>query len=48
MNRKIFYVISEFIFAFIGILNFINVMASEIISRKKEFAMLESIGMTYK
>ncbi len=37
-----------FILALIGILNFINVMASEIISRKKEFAMLESIGMTYK
>lgn len=30
----------------IGILNFINAMLTEIISRKREFAMLQSIGMT--
>lgn len=34
------------ILAFIGILNFINVMSSGIMVRRIEFAMLESIGMT--
>ncbi len=34
------------VIAFIGILNFINAMITEIISRKREFAMLQSIGMT--
>lgn len=34
------------IIALIGILNFINAMVTEIISRKREFAMLQSIGMT--
>lgn len=34
------------VIALIGILNFINAMLTEIISRKREFAMLQSIGMT--
>lgn len=34
------------IIAFIGILNFVNAMTTEIIARKQEFAMLQSIGMT--
>lgn len=34
------------IIALIGILNFINAMLTEIISRKREFALLQSIGMT--
>ncbi|NBJ91593.1 FtsX-like permease family protein [Parablautia muri] len=32
--------------ALVGILNFINAMVTAIISRKREFAMLQSIGMT--
>lgn len=32
--------------AFIGIMNFINTVVTSIISRKREFAMLQSIGMT--
>lgn len=32
----------------IGILNFINAMLTSIISRRREFAMLQSIGMTNK
>lgn len=36
------------IMAVVGILNFINAMLSSIISRKREFAVLESIGMTKK
>ncbi|MGL5347986.1 MAG: ABC transporter permease [Peptostreptococcaceae bacterium] len=32
----------------IGILNFINTMITNIISRKKEFAMIEAVGMTKK
>lgn len=32
--------------ALIGMLNFVNAMVTEIISRKREFAMLQSIGMT--
>lgn len=31
----------------IGILNFINAMITQIISRRREFAMLQSIGMTH-
>lgn len=38
----------SFIIALIGILNFINSMVTSIISRKKEFAMLQSIAMTGK
>lgn len=34
------------IIALIGVLNFINVVVTEMISRKREFAMLQSIGMT--
>lgn len=34
------------IIAFIGILNFINSMVTAIVSRQKEFAMIQSIGMT--
>lgn len=36
----------SFIIAFIGILNFINAMVTAIVSRQKEFAMIQSIGMT--
>lgn len=36
------------IMAIIGILNFINAVLTSILSRKKEFAMLQSIGMTRK
>lgn len=34
------------VIALIGILNFINAILTQIISRKREFAMLQSIGMT--
>lgn len=34
------------IIAFVGILNFINSMVTAIVSRKKEFAMIQSVGMT--
>ena len=34
------------IVALIGILNFVNAVITQIISRKREFAMLQSIGMT--
>lgn len=34
------------VIAFIGILNFINAMVTSILSRRREFAMLQSIGMT--
>ncbi|WP_105619847.1 ABC transporter permease [Vallitalea okinawensis] len=37
-----------FIVGFIGILNFTNSMLTSIITRKREFAMLKSIGMTKK
>lgn len=37
-----------FIVGFIGIMNFINSMLTSIITRKREFAMLKSIGMTKK
>lgn len=36
----------SFIIGFVGILNFINSILTNIISRKQEFAMLQSIGMT--
>lgn len=36
----------SFVIALIGILNFANSMATSIISRRKEHAMLQSIGMT--
>lgn len=34
------------VIALIGILNFINAIVTEIIARRREFAMLQSIGMT--
>ncbi len=34
------------VLALVGILNFLNSMITSIISRKKEFAMMQSIGMT--
>lgn len=34
------------IIAFVGILNFVNSMVAAIVSRQKEFAMIQSIGMT--
>ena len=36
----------SFIFALIGILNFVNAVAASIIARRREFAMLQSVGMT--
>ncbi|WP_270940868.1 ABC transporter permease [Romboutsia lituseburensis] len=38
----------SFIVGVIGILNFVNVIISNIISRQKEIAMLRSVGMTEK
>ncbi|WMJ89982.1 ABC transporter permease [Anaerocolumna sp. MB42-C2] len=37
-----------FVIAIIGVLNFINTMLTSAITRKREFAMLQSIGMTDK
>lgn len=34
------------IIALVGVLNFINSMVTAIITRKREFAMIQSIGMT--
>ncbi|MDO4333946.1 MAG: FtsX-like permease family protein [Eubacteriales bacterium] len=34
------------IIAFVGVLNFINSMVTAIVSRQKEFAMIQSVGMT--
>jgi len=34
------------ILAFIGVMNFINVMSVNVVSRRREFAILQSIGMT--
>lgn len=34
------------VIAIVGMLNFINAMVTEVISRRREFAMLQSIGMT--
>lgn len=36
------------VIALVGILNFVNSMVTSIISRKKEFAMMQSVGMTKK
>jgi putative ABC transport system permease protein len=38
----------SFIIGLIGVLNFINAILTGIITRRKEFAMLQSIGMTKK
>ncbi|MGL4913112.1 MAG: FtsX-like permease family protein, partial [Romboutsia sp.] len=35
-----------FIIGVIGVLNFVNTMITNIISRKQEFAMIEAVGMT--
>lgn len=34
------------IIALVGVLNFINSMVTAIVSRKKEFVMIQSVGMT--
>ena len=36
----------SFIIAFVGVLNFVNSMVTAIVSRQKEFAMIQSVGMT--
>ena len=36
----------SFVIAVVGVLNFVNSMLTAIFSRQKEFAMLQSIGMT--
>lgn len=36
------------IIALVGVLNFINSMVTAIVSRKREFAMIQSVGMTKK
>jgi len=36
----------SFIFALIGFLNFANAIAASIVARRREFAMLQSVGMT--
>ena len=44
-----FYVIGAFlvaVLAFIGIINFFNTIAASVLSRKKELALLEAVGMT--
>jgi putative ABC transport system permease protein len=38
----------SFVVAVIGILNFINSMATNILARRQEYAMLQSIGMTHQ
>ncbi|HEX3011903.1 MAG TPA: ABC transporter permease, partial [Syntrophomonadaceae bacterium] len=38
----------SFIIGLIGILNFVNAILTSILTRRKEFAMLQSIGMTRK
>ncbi|MBQ4523003.1 MAG: ABC transporter permease [Lachnospiraceae bacterium] len=38
----------SFVLALIGILNFLNAMVTEIIARRQELAMMESVGMTGK
>lgn len=46
-----YYIIGGFltgILAFIGIMNFFNTMATSVVSRKKELALLEVVGMTKK
>ncbi len=36
------------IIALVGVLNFVNSMVTAIVSRKREFAMIQSVGMTKK
>jgi putative ABC transport system permease protein len=37
-----------FILALVGVLNFINTIVASVISRRRELAMLQSVGMTGK
>ncbi|MDR1321292.1 MAG: ABC transporter permease [Gracilibacteraceae bacterium] len=36
----------SFILALIGVLNFVNTVAASVVARRREFAMLQSVGMT--
>ena len=36
------------VIALVGVLNFVNSMVTAIVSRKKEFAVIQSVGMTKK
>lgn len=36
------------VIALVGVLNFVNSMVTAIVSRRKEFAMMQSVGMTKK
>lgn len=49
-NLKIMYtsigLLLSLVIALIGIMNYINVICTDIIERKKEFAILQSVGMT--
>ena len=38
----------SFIIAFIGVLNYINTMLTSVLTRRNEFAVMESVGMTKK
>ena len=38
----------SFILALVGVLNFINAIAASVIARRRELAMLQSVGMTGK
>ena len=40
--------VTSFVIALVGVLNFVNSMVTSIVSRKKEFAMMQSVGMTKK
>lgn len=47
--RNMFFILGSvlsFIIGLVGILNFLNAVLTSIITRRKEFAMLQSIGMT--
>lgn len=47
--KKLIFVVGgslSFIIGIIGVINFINTMLTSIITRKREFAMLQSIGLT--
>lgn len=46
-----YYIVGVFlviVLAFIGIMNYFNTMAASVLSRKKELALLEAVGMTKK
>ncbi len=36
------------VIALVGVLNFVNSMVTSIVARRKEFAMMQSVGMTKK